>query len=71
MKKQLQRIYKANQCVDLFDVDNAINQVLELLKDYPMKHALLIRLGSLANRKEKILIKSNKQQSNKKNAWQH
>lgn len=60
MKTRLQRIYKANQCTDLFDVENAMKQVFELLEQYPMKYALLIRLASLARRKEKILSKTNK-----------
>lgn len=56
MLKRLQRIYKANECSDLTDVENAMQSVFELIEKYGAKYKLLIRLASLQRRKEKLIL---------------
>ena len=56
MLKQLQRIYKANECSDLQDVENAMRSVFQLINEYGAKYKLLIRLASLQRRKEKLIL---------------
>jgi hypothetical protein len=56
MLKRLQRIYKAHECSDIQDIENAMRSVFELIEQYGAKYKLLIRLGSLQRRKEKLIL---------------
>lgn len=51
---ELAKIYKANQCTDLNDVEIAISEVMTLIKKYGQKPALNSRWSSLLKRKEKL-----------------
>jgi hypothetical protein len=54
LKQQLEQIYNANQCMDLNDVNYAIEETRILIKQYPDNKAPINRLVSLLNRKEKL-----------------
>lgn len=58
MFKKLQRIYKANQCSDMMDVELAMKSVFQLIDEYGAKHKLLIRLASLQRKKEQLILKA-------------
>ncbi|AYQ31954.1 hypothetical protein DTQ70_07115 [Runella sp. SP2] len=60
MLKQLQRVYKANECLDLQDVQNAMKSVFDLINEFGPKYKLLIRLASLERRKQKLILISTK-----------
>lgn len=58
MFKKLQRIYKANQCSDLMDVELAMKSVFQLIDEYGLRYKLLIRLASLQRKKEQLILKA-------------
>lgn len=58
MFKKLQRIYKANQCSDMMDVELAMKSVFQLIDEYGLRYKLLIRLASLQRKKEQLILKA-------------
>jgi len=54
MKSQLSRIYKANQCCDLSDIENAQAQVMEIVRQSDWTKALVSRFNSLERRKKVV-----------------
>lgn len=54
LKKKLEGIYNARQCMDLNDVDYAIAETVKLCRIYPDSIAAKKRLASLSKRREKL-----------------
>ena len=55
--KQLSRIYKANQCIDINDVITAIEQCSELNKRVGFSPAITKRMISLTHKAHKLNAK--------------
>lgn len=54
LKDKLKRVYRANDCCDVTDIDGATNEVRELAKTYSWTPALRMRLNSLSKQKLKL-----------------
>lgn len=54
LKEKLKRIYDAKGCTDLTDVNGAIEDVKELVKEYDWTPALRTRFEKLSNKKEQL-----------------
>lgn len=60
LKRQLKKIYKASQCLDLNDVEIAIQQTEDLSKEHKNSSAVQRRLKSLMKRENILIYRENK-----------
>ena len=54
LNARLAQIYKASQCTDLADVNNALEEAKELRASYPESKVLFRRILSLHHKKDKL-----------------